>query len=93
MRVANVVITGGEGIAVTYSCLPADGRQCGKTVCICLPGRTLTDASGCPDRWAQKHENKVCTADDAKTSLVVYPEAAPIRFTALGNAGATADVK
>ncbi|HWA89855.1 MAG TPA: hypothetical protein VG889_07460 [Rhizomicrobium sp.] len=93
MRVAKIAITAGIGVRITYSCVPKDGRQCGKSVCICREGATLSDFSGCPDAWADKHDGRVCSADDAKTSLVVYPESAPIQFTALGPSGATAEVQ
>ena len=93
MRVAKVDITSGEAMRITYSCLPKDGRQCGKPVCVCPAGAIPSDVSDCPDGWAQKHKNRMCIADDAETSLVIYPEAAPIQFTALGAAAVTAEVK
>lgn len=93
MRVANVEITGGVGLRITYSCVPKDGRRCGEPVCICRPGATISEVSGCPDAWADKHKDRICSADDGKTSLVIYPEPAPIAFTALGPSAATAEVK
>jgi hypothetical protein len=96
MRVARIELQAGAGIRISYACLSRDDRRCPETACLCAPGATFTamQISACPDAWQSKRLGGVrCTKDDASTNLVIYPEPGALAFTALGQLGATAEVK
>jgi hypothetical protein len=95
MRVARVELVGSGAMRVSVTCLPKSGRTCPKAVCICAPGASFSQSQigSCPQPFRDSHGNGgSCTADDATTSLNVYPEAGALSFTALGDLGATARV-
>jgi hypothetical protein len=96
-RTAHVAITKGAGILrVAYQCGSGQGDQCSQSVCLCSPGAVFTALQilSCPKGWRDKRlAGEACTKETAKASLVIYPEAGQMSFSALGPSSFQAEVR
>lgn len=99
MRIARLRLTQGLGAVVTATCLPAKGRTCPQSACLCRPGAVVDESvvGACPEPWRKARrggDGRIrCRDDDDEGRLIAYPEGGALQATPLGNGGADLDIR
>ncbi len=98
LRLARLHLTAGLGARITLACVPAAGRSCPQSLCLCRPGTALDESllDGCPKAWrkARRENGRIrCREGDADGQLLAYPEGGALQAGPLGNGGAELDIQ